>query len=248
MGHVVSVGVMVLAVFAFGLHFSKVGDVTELHLNWEEIPAILIVFILAEFGVQLVLTTMVIKASVENSYREFETLVEQYEEIKGDVTQNLTELKKLLGILGSQGTLLSFAIENNFLRHQEQFRVNCDVPIAAFWKCLGQFAAAWIPEGTGSSQELLATGAFFRSLTDGGSIRKDQGSVTLITSDETYVNASREWLSRTIDGAKSRGRERCSLGHDGSSADGICGSRLFGRMAALRRAHFLQCGVLWKRL
>ncbi len=74
-GHLVSIGVMILAMFAFGIHIERPqSDHAEIEkgrlhikINWEEVPAILIVFVLAEFGVILVAAAMEVGASVQSA-------------------------------------------------------------------------------------------------------------------------------------------------------------------------------------
>ena len=64
-GKVASLIIMILALYAFGLR-SELGS-TELKMHWEEVPAILVVFVLAELGVHLVITARRIQTAVGKS-------------------------------------------------------------------------------------------------------------------------------------------------------------------------------------
>jgi len=73
-GEVASLIIMLLALFAFGLRYDGTN---KLSMQWAEVPAILVVFVLAELGVQLVVNSRRIGRSVRNSARLAERAVSQ---------------------------------------------------------------------------------------------------------------------------------------------------------------------------
>jgi hypothetical protein len=198
--------IMIVALFGFGLHYSdgEHGAAGEISIRWSEVPAILIVFILAEFGVRLVRESSAIGEKVTFSSQAVQESVEETRALQdeskklvaeaSDVFQKMSTISEISTLLGSDVYRESLG-----LRHR------MGIELVPFWNKLGIFVRSWTP-GTApvhhQSGRLLET-LFNAYVGDdhqrSGSVRSDYGAVKCITSDSVYSKASEQWLEQMLE-------------------------------------------------
>lgn len=208
-GHLVSIGVMILAMFAFGIHIERhevesadaaKGDI-HVRVNWEEVPAILIVFVLAEFGVILVAAAMEVGASVKLAGAEAEKAAvntkNAAEQIMG-VTEVGSAANDALGQLKSSLNQLSYSSKENIWEATGQLMSYCGLTHQECWESLANYTRSWIPDRAGKDQG-TPVGFLFKSFagTSGG-IRRGRNEVACTTTDSAFMEASQKWLTEIL--------------------------------------------------
>jgi hypothetical protein len=203
-GHLVSIGIMILAMFAFGIHIEHPkptdgGEHGRLHIKirWEEVPAILIVFVLAEFGVVLVSAAMDVGASVQLAGSETKKAAGNAEKAANRITE-LTAVgdaaNTALDQLKSALSQLSHSSKENIWEATAQFMLYSGIDHQECWASLSSYTRAWIPDKPGKDQG-IPVGFLFRSFAGPcGGIRHGRNEVACATTDSAYMEASQKWL------------------------------------------------------
>lgn len=200
-GKLASLIIMILALFAFGLHHDAATH--HVSINWAEVPAILVVFVLAELGVNLVVTSRRIDASVQQTAGVASEAIKEARSMADRTEKLKTEASSLADRVSDITTITIMA---KSLCHSESEKLKKNMGVAEssqekdYWDKLGIFVGSWNPHSTATewSQKLLRIlfenhiGKNF----DDGSVRSKRNSVVSITSDAVYIDASEEWLAK----------------------------------------------------
>jgi hypothetical protein len=204
-GRLTSVLIVLLAIFAFGIEVKE--DRTP-SVRWAELPAILIVFVLAEMGLELVVlsiesreTMLVAKCSMDKTKDATNTAATNataaiglLTAAKGSFEKAGTDALKVIADLHMYAQISKELIEGgNEFPTLLGFRERTDV----YWKQLFLFARSWIPDPPPSPEtgrligELFAT--FMGSSEGTGSVRRSADSISCITADAVFAEASKRW-------------------------------------------------------
>ena len=198
-GKIASLIIMILALFAFGLRFDEHNNSLEMH--WAELPAILIVFVLAELGVTLVVTSKRIDRNVEKSAGVAKEAVANSTALSQRTTKLVREGNQLAEKLEKLSNLASMVDSGCYIasvRLCDQMGMAETSETRKYWDKIGVFARSWDPEapgdeGTKKLLRILFESYVGHSVLD-GSVRQKQGSVTCITTDSVFADASEKWL------------------------------------------------------
>ena len=196
--------IMIVALFGFGLHYEAgqqgAGEIT---IRWSEVPAILIVFILAELGVRLVQKSSEIGDQVESSANTVAATVDVTKKLQ---VQNQVLLDAVDRMAGSFGSISEISTLMNSPLYKESIRLRARLGIEfqPFWDKLGIFVKSWAPTGPPASEKsgkllFALLDAYVGKDTRDGAVRSDLGAVKCITSDSVYAEASETWLRTMLD-------------------------------------------------
>lgn len=213
-GHVATVGVLVLALFAFGLkqETDALGE-THLHIHWSEVPAILIVFILAELGIELVGGAQVLtkrmkdaRTSVQSLTASAERTAARVEELQRDSAAATTELlDKFTSVRRivdkSVGTLRSAVTEFTGSVPVLQAGTAFAQKDPNVWHALATFVRAWhVDEMESDAHALPMVRNFFEVFIgppeSPATVRRSRSSssITCATIDSVYAEMSKRLL------------------------------------------------------
>ena len=202
-GHFISLVVMILAMFAFGL---KQED-GKLHVHWQEVPAILIVFVLVETGVALVVRAQETSDRMDTAVREMSGAISSVADAKkkvelategvGDATRDLIEVGKKISLLQSSLPVKTVA----FSKQTEEEEKDVGEHLATF-------LSSWLPSSPDSTVQgngpgLLISklfGLYIGETPEDGMVRSLHGNrISCITVGSLFAELSRVWLSAILD-------------------------------------------------
>jgi len=210
--HMAALGIMLLAIFAFGIEIdNQTGHVT---LRWSEIPAILIVFVLAELGGELVATAATIKEDVANAATSASAAADSAKVVEVDLNSAVSRLetsKSALERASSQAesTHRGLTAATQALTHGvdligsvDEFRHYAALSPDRVWSTLKDFVDSWRPDAIPHEREYHLVGLLFKSFIEGrgehqGTIRCNDSAVSCVTVDTVFGNVSRAWLNET---------------------------------------------------
>ena len=197
-GHATTILVMILAIYAFALHGVDSGDghgggaSSHVTINWKEVPAILIVFILSELGVMLMSKASDTKekiAEATTNMMNAEVAMKTASEKIGKASGNVDELKGIATFF-----------QNELWREKEDLKTTLGFKDDKdLWTSLYQYVNSWSSENHsnhGHSAELLGElfVAFSGRDDEKGSVRRLDGNLTCVAADSVYADASEKWL------------------------------------------------------
>jgi hypothetical protein len=198
--------IMIVALFGFGLHYSDGGHgaAGEISIRWSEVPAILIVFILAELGVRLVRESSSIGEKVEFSSQAVQESVQETRALQDESKKLVAEASDVFQKMSTISEI-STLLDSDVYKESLGLRHRMGIELVPFWKKLGILVKSWTP-GTApthpQSGRLLET-LFNAYVGDdpgtSGSVRSDHGAIKCITSDSVYSKASEEWLEQMLE-------------------------------------------------
>jgi len=211
-GDVVALAIMMLAMFFLALEFKPEG----FSVKWEEIPAILMVFLLAELGVALVVTASKIRQKVTAAADVAEKVIKRAENVQlglADNQQSLVAAKDVLigieeGANESIGQLRKTVTALTELAQMEMLTKSAPefcrlgaIERNDFWTHLNQFTTDWTPKVSENESERNhgLVGVLFKTFIGGdasGTVRRTHNTVSCVTVDSVFADASAEWLKR----------------------------------------------------
>jgi len=205
-GFALALVIMLLALFAFGVHYGDEAKSRGL-INWVEIPAILIVFVLADLGVNLVALAKSVEASTTGAagrageaVTALQSATEQLTSAGNKAEQCLGELKTALEafeavqnqLLVDNTTPLNRTLHDYVLLHNAK----------EYWGRLFCFGRSWVPAGLKAESETKAKrrllgalfGEFVGANEENGCVRRADNDVICVTLDAAFAQASKKWL------------------------------------------------------
>lgn len=205
-GRLAALLIMLLALFAFGLRKND----GHLEVEWKEIPAILIVFVLAEFGLILVVKAM----DVESGVTEAKVAAQEAgEKATSAVTQVISATNMLSNIeksaqsvvsdLNNSAKELTVLVQSKLWQKAKTICNTMSIPEdkqSEFWKTLEAFSDSWIP--TNSESLPKETGPLIHALFDkfvgidgdSGTVRSQKDGVSCVAVDAVFADVSEQWL------------------------------------------------------
>lgn len=234
-GKMASFIVMILALYAFGL---RIGEGTSeshgaLSVHWAEVPAILVVFVLAELGVELVLRSQRVSREVSGAARAASTAAERAEAAVRTANKSVADANEGAERIGAQVSSVlakseavsatvntqAQALEETQQRlstllqrvtpmvegeiYQSAFKLASHVamPQSEFWQQMKVFTDSWNPDaGAADDKTRQLLGVLFSSYigreTRDGSVRHTDASISCITADAVFAEASEKWLEK----------------------------------------------------
>lgn len=223
-GKLAALAVMILALFAFGIHKTEQGRIT---LDWKEIPAILIIFVLADLGVELVNAARKIHADVDGVKKSAELLLEKSRASAEEVTAEAqlviketkstrVEIQAALDNLNRVSTELSLTItplsdfvDTSFYKEVGIVQQSLGLDPIPFWAAIGAFCRSWTHDesdniATRSPDASKLVGMLLQAFSGAridsdhrpGSTYTVNGAQSLrcITEDAVYSQACKDWL------------------------------------------------------
>ncbi len=206
-GGSITVLVMILALFAFGIRPSDTVGHEIVH--WSEIPAILIVFILAELGVTLVALSKDVenktnkaadkadaaKIGVEKANTIMDKTKDALEKTRTETQKNIEELKKWLETYNEIGDQV---IKEKGIELPQKMGFERDDNF--YWQKLFLFGRSWVPKNDldDSGRQLLRE-LFIKFVGENegnGTVRRNDDHIICITGDVVFAQASEAWLER----------------------------------------------------
>lgn len=230
-GKLASLLVMLLALFAFGLKVTEEGKV---NLEWKELPAILIVFIVAELGVALVVLTIKVEGSViaaktsvdtalDAAGKALTTAQEQLDKTRNELSDVERTTSTSAAGLRDVAAKLSILAETEIWKSAEKTCASLGFSDQRkWWDYLGAFSDSWVPDPTGQTNrgtpallgELFKVFVGDRGETGNGICRRGDGTVrrtdeaiSCITADSIFAKASDSWLRAMTSHAKANNHE-----------------------------------------
>lgn len=211
-GDVVALAIMMLAMFFLALEFKPEG----FRVKWEEIPAILMVFLLAELGVALVVTASKIRQKVTAAADVAEKVVNRADDVQRALSENQQSLvaakdvlirveegaNESIGQLRQTATALTELAQMEVLtKSAPEFCRLAAVERNDFWTQLNQFTTDWTPKVSENESERNhgLVGVLFKTFVGGaasGTVRRTSNTVSCVTVDSVFADASAEWLKR----------------------------------------------------
>lgn len=205
LGQLVSLIVMVLAMFAFGLRVEKVIipinerivgqpiDRDQLTVEWRELPAILIVVVLVELGVSLVAHARDASTGARAASDAATAATTQLTGVSKTTKDDLARLEKMLKVTGD-------LIESRLWKEADILMQSLALQGERFWTNLHGFVTSWLPaKGRSNGSALLVRElfeAFIGAPNKGpGSVYNSGGAISCVTLDSVFVGTSRRWLS-----------------------------------------------------
>ena len=199
--------IMLLALFAFGLRGPEAGRPDDL-INWIEIPAILIVFVLAELGVTLVAVAKNVQDATTAASTEAHSASQDARTVSQELVVAGEALEKVRKAAAEQVDQLSRWLGHyEFISGQLQKKAGglagADLPQALgltpeqYWKSLFVFARSWAQnEMSKPGRSMLGTlfQKFVGEDEQNGVVRKSQDHVVCVALDSVYAEVSEEWL------------------------------------------------------
>ncbi|HXH38532.1 MAG TPA: hypothetical protein VNN08_07885 [Thermoanaerobaculia bacterium] len=193
-GWLVSVLVMILAMFAFCVEWST--DSHAPSVKWAEVPAILIVFVLVETGVTLV-------ALSRDAERGTRKAANSASEVAAEVLRARTALEQTGA--EAKGTIAQLKVWASNYKQINDAAIDGSLEAAAalgrpddVWRTLITFARSWQPRHEVSTETRRMLGELFvqfvgNDITD-GTVRTSENAVACITADAVFAEASERWL------------------------------------------------------
>lgn len=211
-GDVVALAIMMLAMFFLALEFKPEG----FRVKWEEIPAILMVFLLAELAVALVVTASKIRQKVTAAADVAERVMSRAEEVQRGLAENQQSLvaakdvlirieegaDESIGQLRQTVTALTELAQMEMLfKSVPEFCRLGAIERNDFWTQLNQFTTDWTPNVSEHDSERNhgLVGVLFKTFIGGdasGTVRRTPNAVSCVTVDSVFADASAEWLKR----------------------------------------------------
>jgi hypothetical protein len=215
-----SLAIMVLALFAFGLHVETTQvnghEKATVHVNWKEVPAILIIFVLAELGVGLVVQAQNIERRVTRAANIATGAVTQAESTTralGDaqatldkIDRSATQIKELLNktLPITDHSLWETLTERDlhgFLGLTSDG--NKDKDQDRFWDKMHIFVNRWAdatqPVSRNLGTRMLVGNLFDQFIGEGdnsdGTVHRTDEGISCITADAVFARASQQWLN-----------------------------------------------------
>src|ERR1051326_614778 len=209
-GDVVALAIMMLAMFFLALEFKETG----FRVKWEEIPAILMVFLLAELGVALVVTASKIRLKVTAAADIAKNVVERAEKVQGALKENQESLLAAKDVLarveeGANETMGQLKLTAKALAELAQMEMLttsapefcrlAEIDRNSFWTRLNQFTTDWTPKVSDDEKERNhgLVGVLFNTFIGGdtsGTVRRTENAVSCVTVDSVFADASAQWL------------------------------------------------------
>jgi hypothetical protein len=209
-GKLATLIIMTLALFAFGVRYNAYQQ--KIIVNWDELPAILIVFLLAELGVSLVVVAQQVGDDVKQAQKNVaqasgdarlataavETAKDSLLEVKNQTKQAIADLSpqinKITLLADSELWVLGKAVPGS---------LSVDEP--TFYDLLAKFTKSWIPKVT-ENEGALGRAALFRSFigrtASHGTVRESDGKVCCIAADDIFAETAETWLTEMANGMK----------------------------------------------
>ncbi|HEY5021572.1 MAG TPA: hypothetical protein VII30_03680 [Gemmatimonadaceae bacterium] len=217
-GRLASLIIMVLALFAFGLSYDK--TLHRLDINWPELPAILVVFVLAELGVTLVTAAQQVSADVQESARAVDATsraagranvklrdaAAALKRVEDKTKTTVDALRPEISNLTREILNLTRLTKSDLWKFAPTTALQLSMNEDQLYAALNSFVNSWLPSNVDDeSLPLLGTlfGAFVGNPESPGTVRKLKGVVSCIATDEVFAEASKQWLTRMSDGVQS---------------------------------------------
>ena len=236
-GRLTSVLIVLLAIFAFGIEVkdvpivdtgnkagiqivdkgNKAGIQSTPSVRWAELPAILIVFLLAEMGLELVVLSIDSREAMLIANKSMDETKLATASAAARATEAVGHLKDATGAFGGAKTDALKAIDElhswtktyaqiseELIKGGKQFPTLLGFvdkeSEKKYWERLFLFARSWIPDPHPSQEtgrligELFIT--FMGSSVGTGSVRRSANSISCITADAVFAEASKRWLEQ----------------------------------------------------
>ncbi len=206
-GWLISLAIVLLAIFAFGLEADKsaTGKIT---VRWTEIPAILIVFILAELGIALAIDSKRMTARAVEAVKKSDQLLEKSARTIDSVDKandrlEITDAKVnciINSLEASIGTALNWNSSN--VKELEAIATNLQLQ-QDFSLTLLDFARSWKPGHPISPDTGKRLGELFVPFVGKtsmeGTVRSSGKAICCITADAVFAEASENWLKSALE-------------------------------------------------
>jgi hypothetical protein len=218
-GEAVVLVILMLAMFFLAINLKE----GKFEVKWDEIPAILMVFLLAELGVSLVVVSMGVRRKVSEAaaiaHEALEKAQEVSEKVKAvnDASNETLQYSKtaletsettLLGVnastnqtlnnLNSSVEKITTLAEMDLWRHSgPQFSNKVGLDEKGLWKNLDQFMKDWTPtqsKDQGKHHLVKVLFECFIGESDTGNVRSTESAVSCVTLDSVFADASAVWL------------------------------------------------------
>jgi hypothetical protein len=224
-GKLAALAIMILAMFAFGIEFhGGEHETTPQHetsgthetpktnktmagvtVHWPEIPAILIVFLLADIGVDLVVSAKRIEEEVRQvskdatkaagtaqaAVNQADELTDKMSGLSGGTTE---AVKKAISQLADVAPV----IQSKLYASSRETSDSMGMDQTEFWTHIKRFTDSWTPREPGGQETKKLLGILFDDFIgrnpDVGTVRSTDHSVMCITEDAVFANASERWL------------------------------------------------------
>jgi hypothetical protein len=213
-GRLASLIVMLLALFAFGLNYDP--DTKDISINWPELPAILIVVILAELGISLIGIAQQVHDSVQGATKSISDTAKEAKAAGQGLDGAVAALRKAETQTTAAFEHLETKTKAAFEQLEPEIKKLSGLTASALWisvktsasklemteeqvfDSLDRFFMAWLASESEAGAALQGSlfKAFIGNELGSGSVWKEQGSVHCIASDHVYVEACNAWLDK----------------------------------------------------
>lgn len=218
-GRLVAVLVMLLAMFAFGIEIKeqKADDGQSIRfpsVKWTELPAILIVFVLADFGLELVVLSMESDVKIRSAADDAKKAAADAESAVsklGEAANALNNAKD--AALQSVQTLSTWVGATHHIQQQLSdgaIRIPGLLQLKNddYFRKLFCFSRSWVPAESLGAEAAVSLGTetgrlvgdlfteFVGAKEEDGTVRRFGDGVCCITADAVFAEVSKRWLGK----------------------------------------------------